>query len=214
MPNNFIEKINSLDELREKDLYIIYEDSEFVRNDLKEIAEKRGISNADLAKITGVSRQSITDLMKNRMEPRIGFALKLGYRLGIPIEDIFKLTENAWIEPYRGKQGNPLFIDMYNLEIIDNKEKKSRIKKNGFEYYNPETLELITKDAREELIKNHVYSNLESKLQEVEEEYFDENLNANEIESIVIEKLKNEIRSKYLRIYNKLGKKIDNYILR
>ena len=81
-------KFNSLEELKELGLYIIDEDEIVVENNIEEKCKERGMSISDLAKLTGLSRQNINAVTKNKMKPGIDFALKCSYVLNVPVEDI------------------------------------------------------------------------------------------------------------------------------
>jgi len=49
----------------------------------------RGLSQADLAKATGVSRQTINSIETGRYVPSLPLALALGRFFGVPIEEMF-----------------------------------------------------------------------------------------------------------------------------
>jgi SPX domain protein involved in polyphosphate accumulation len=65
------EKINSLSELKEKGLCIIDEDEPTVENHIMQILKEKGLLVSDLAKLTGISRQNINAVVKNKMKPGV-----------------------------------------------------------------------------------------------------------------------------------------------
>jgi len=60
-----------------------------LRNDVKERRLGRGLSQADLAKAMGVSRQTINSIETGRYVPSLPLALALGRFFGVPIEEMF-----------------------------------------------------------------------------------------------------------------------------
>jgi len=60
-----------------------------LRNDVKERRLARGLSQADLAKAMGVSRQTINSIETGRYVPSLPLALALGRFFGVPIEEMF-----------------------------------------------------------------------------------------------------------------------------
>ena len=52
------------------------------------------LTQDDLAKIIGVSRQTINSIEKNRYVPSTVLALKLSAVFNIPVNDFFKLEED------------------------------------------------------------------------------------------------------------------------
>lgn len=62
-----------------------------IRNRVKELRERRGWTQQDLADATGVSRQSINSIERNRYVPSLELALKFGRAFAVSTDDIFKL---------------------------------------------------------------------------------------------------------------------------
>ena len=60
-----------------------------MRNRLRELRERRGWSQAELAERIGVSRQSANAIEMGRSEPGLGLALRIGRAFGLPVESIF-----------------------------------------------------------------------------------------------------------------------------
>lgn len=62
-----------------------------IRNRVKELRDARGWTQQHLADATGVSRQSINSIERNRYVPSLELALKFGRVFAASTDDIFKL---------------------------------------------------------------------------------------------------------------------------
>jgi putative transcriptional regulator len=60
-----------------------------MRNKLRVLRAEREWSQAELAKLTGVSRQTINALEKGKYDPSLPLAFKLANLFDLQIEDIF-----------------------------------------------------------------------------------------------------------------------------
>ncbi len=60
-----------------------------MRNRLRELREARGLTQEELAKILGVTRQTIIAIEKGKYDPSLRLAFKIARFFGIKIEDIF-----------------------------------------------------------------------------------------------------------------------------
>jgi putative transcriptional regulator len=60
-----------------------------MQNDIKKRRLERGLSQADLAKALGVSRQTINSIETEKYTPSLPLALALGRFFETPIEEIF-----------------------------------------------------------------------------------------------------------------------------
>lgn len=147
------EKIKSLDELRERGLIIIDEDKKEIENNILKILKQKQLTISDLSKLTGISRQNLNAIIKGKAIPGVNIALKISYVLNAPIDKLFTLTEDAWVKPFSNKQDYNLYLDVVNLEIVDNSIRKEFIKRTGYEYYNIEEKKYLTKKERDELLK-------------------------------------------------------------
>ena len=65
-----------------------------VNNRLKELRNRAGITQAELADRVGVARVSIVAIENGRFLPTIETALLISKALDVPIEDVFWLKEN------------------------------------------------------------------------------------------------------------------------
>ncbi len=62
-------------------------------NRLKEFRERRNITQEELARILGVSRQTIIAIEKGKYKPSLCLALKIARFFNLKVEDIFKLED-------------------------------------------------------------------------------------------------------------------------
>lgn len=66
-----------------------------MKNRLKVIRAERNWSQADLAEKLGVSRQTINAIETEKYDPSLPLAFKVARLVGLKIEDIFQLDEDA-----------------------------------------------------------------------------------------------------------------------
>lgn len=66
-----------------------------VKNQIKLYRSEKGWTQEDLAKLTGVSRQSIISIEQGRYVPSLSLALKLAKIFDCPTDDLFQLMENT-----------------------------------------------------------------------------------------------------------------------
>ena len=64
-----------------------------MENQIRALRKERGISQEDLARRCGVSRQTINAIENNKYDPTLGLAMRLARLLGAPVEEIFHLSE-------------------------------------------------------------------------------------------------------------------------
>ncbi len=60
-----------------------------MKNKLRELRETRGLTQEELAKILGVTRQTIIAIEKGKYDPSLRLAFKIARFFGVKIEDIF-----------------------------------------------------------------------------------------------------------------------------
>jgi len=73
--------------------YTYHVEHEAVGNNLKEHRARLGLTQAQLAELTGVSRISIVSIENGRFIPTIETALRIGRALGVPAGEIFWLKD-------------------------------------------------------------------------------------------------------------------------
>lgn len=66
-----------------------------MKNRIEEIRKERGIRQEDFAKLTGVSRQTISSLETGRYNPSIFLAHKIAQFFGMTIEEVFLFDEEG-----------------------------------------------------------------------------------------------------------------------
>ncbi len=64
-----------------------------MKNRLKELRELKGLTQEELAKVLGVTRQTIIAIEKGRYDPSLRLAFKIAKFFGLKIEDIFIYEE-------------------------------------------------------------------------------------------------------------------------
>lgn len=60
-----------------------------MRNRLQELRTARGLSQARLGELLGVSRQTVNAIENGKCAPSLPLAFKIGRLFGLPIEEIF-----------------------------------------------------------------------------------------------------------------------------
>lgn len=65
-----------------------------MKNRIEEIRTKKGIKQEELAKLMGVSRQTISSLENGRYNPSIMLAHKIAKYFGMTIEELFIFEED------------------------------------------------------------------------------------------------------------------------
>lgn len=87
------------------------------------VARIKGISNADLARMTGLTRQAISMFSTIQCRPDIRSALLICEILGIPVEQGFKLTgSDAIYSPCRDNSVT-LLVNLRTLRVVRNTKK-------------------------------------------------------------------------------------------
>ena len=66
-----------------------------MKNRIEEIRKERGIRQEELAKMLGVSRQTISSLENGRYNPSILLAYKIAKYFEMTIEEVFVFEEEA-----------------------------------------------------------------------------------------------------------------------
>jgi len=64
-----------------------------MQNDIRKRRLESGLSQADLAKALGVSRQTINSIETERYTPSLPLALALGRYFNVPVEEMFDADE-------------------------------------------------------------------------------------------------------------------------
>ena len=64
-----------------------------MKNDVRERRRERGLSQADLAKALGVSRQTVNSIETGRWVPSLALALSLGRFFEVSVEEMFDAAD-------------------------------------------------------------------------------------------------------------------------
>ena len=64
-----------------------------MENRIRELRKAAGMSQEELARRCGVTRQTINAIENNKYDPTLGLAMRLARLLGAPVEEIFHLPE-------------------------------------------------------------------------------------------------------------------------
>lgn len=64
-----------------------------MKNNIKELRKARGLRQEDMAKLLGVSRQTIVAMENDKYDPTLELAIKTARLLVQPVEGIFFLEE-------------------------------------------------------------------------------------------------------------------------
>jgi len=70
------------------------EKKDMLKNRLKELRARDGLNQTDLAKLAGVSRQTISLLERDEYTPSIVIALKISQIFNETVESVFRLEED------------------------------------------------------------------------------------------------------------------------
>jgi len=70
------------------------EKKDMLKNRLKELRARDGLNQTELAKLAGVSRQTISLLERDEYTPSIVIALKIAQIFHEPVESVFRLEED------------------------------------------------------------------------------------------------------------------------
>ena len=65
-----------------------------MENNIRALRKAAGLTQEDLARALGVTRQTINAIENDKYDPTLGLAMRLGRLLGTPVEDIFRLPES------------------------------------------------------------------------------------------------------------------------
>lgn len=64
-----------------------------LKNRLKELRARDGINQTEMAKLAGVSRQTISLIERNEYTPSVIIAMKIAKVFQEPVEEVFRLAE-------------------------------------------------------------------------------------------------------------------------
>ena len=61
-----------------------------MKNRIKELSKRSGISQEELAKLCGVSRQTINAIENDKYDPSLSLAFCLAKTLGVTVDELFE----------------------------------------------------------------------------------------------------------------------------
>jgi putative transcriptional regulator len=70
-----------------------------LRTTMKELREVAGVTQAGLAKVVDVSRQTILFMEKGKYNPSLRLAWRISQVLGSPLEEVFSFEDEEWRPP-------------------------------------------------------------------------------------------------------------------
>ena len=73
--------------------FLLYEKVQLMKNSIKVERAKKDMTQEELAKLLGVSRQTVNSMEKNRYAPSTILALKLSSIFECSVNEIFQLEE-------------------------------------------------------------------------------------------------------------------------
>ena len=73
--------------------FLLYEKVQLMKNTIKVERAKKDMTQEDLAKLLGVSRQTVNSMEKNRYAPSTILALKLSKIFACSVNEIFQLDD-------------------------------------------------------------------------------------------------------------------------
>ena len=64
-----------------------------MENHIRVLRKEKGVSQEDLARRCGVSRQTINAIENNKYDPTLSLAFRLSRELGVPVDGLFAPEE-------------------------------------------------------------------------------------------------------------------------
>lgn len=140
-------KISSLKELKRLGLALKPNEIETLyTHRIKEYLAKHRLTVADLAKLTGVSRQNLSNFITYKSVPNMVAAIKIAQVFGIPVEKMFCLEEVAWYEDAKVdlKTNKTLYLDCLTFHLITSCQKNQLVKEEPIDWW----IHLETKERK------------------------------------------------------------------
>lgn len=131
---------------------------------LEDAMLKKKITSMRLCKKTGISRQTMNAVLNGKMKPGVDFALKVSKVLDIPVEDLFHLHESAW-ETLVIKDSQSIYWDIASMEIIERKDMKKIVEREGEQYWDMEEDVLLSEAEYEAILAKELDERLEEEIE-------------------------------------------------
>lgn len=134
---NKLMEFKNLDEFESNGFVLLNSDilNNTIENNLQKILIAKRISISELSRKTGVSKQVISSSIVKNTKIGLDSAIKISRVLETPIEEIFKLNQNAWVDVYL-VEGKTVYLKMDNFKMVNRTVKNKYIQKYGASFYN------------------------------------------------------------------------------
>lgn len=135
---NELKKFDNIDEFEKMNFVLLSNDviSNTIDNNLQKLLLAKRITISELSRKTGVSKQVISNSIVKNTKIDLDSAIKISRVLKTPIEDIFMLKKNSWVDVYI-VNGKTVYLNMKTLTMVSSEEKNMYIKTHKLKYYNP-----------------------------------------------------------------------------
>lgn len=133
-----------------------------IRSYVKEYMKQKGFTVTELAERTGISRQSMHNILRGDFTPGVDLALKLSEVLETPVEKLFKLTSAAWVSTVKLKGDRSLYFDIFNSTILDKEAMEKEIEEDPRVFYDMEQKRFITEEEKKQLEQQEIEETLNS----------------------------------------------------
>lgn len=202
----FREKVGSLEEVYSKG-YRLEPTEPPVRCYVEEYLKARNITASELAERTGISRQTMHNILNDKYTPGVDLALKISKVLGVPVERLFYLTEDAWISRVKIKGERTLYLDVINLVLLDKEAIDEEIKSDPRTIYDQKTKTMITPEKMEAIINQELEETLKND-EKIKRILAGESVDKRSIPRVIRLALQEEHKIRFIPKYQKLVKRV------
>lgn len=131
-------QIKSIEELKEKGYYIIEDEDELqtIETNLKQVIEDSGYTMTEIANFMGCTRAVLSNLIVNPKAMPTVKALKLSKILGKPVEELFTLKPDAWLNDCERTKTGVLLLNSETLEFVSRQQQWEETNRKGYGYVN------------------------------------------------------------------------------
>lgn len=121
-----------------------------VETHVSDIIKQSGLTFKEAAQMIGISRQGLDLYIRGELQPTVEIALKLSHLLDTPVEDLFSLTETAWLTTAKDDEGRTIYYDHMAEELLSGETMKG---KRRTVHYSREMGETISQRTFKQIIK-------------------------------------------------------------
>jgi putative transcriptional regulator len=205
-----MEVIRDIAELEARGWFVVDDDDFSLENRIEYLLEDRGLSMSDLARLTGMSRQSIHAAMRKNLKPNVEFGLKIAHVLGVHVEDIFYLTDSAWLKPPKMGKESFLYLNVMTMELLNSNEKREQLAITATSYHHVVTREMITAEEYKVRFQEYLAKQLEPMVAAMRAQQSSTSLHS--LRRQAREQL--EVAFPYQGIYKKVGKPMEPLVVK